>query len=86
MPGFRTEVLHFGASYQGIEYEWQHWLSQFESLLAKMYWVSVVVHLETELSGVHSFCWESTGDYHHPGAAVTNVRCEWVHESWLHSG
>ncbi len=82
---FRTEVLHFGASYQGIEYEWKHWLEQFERLLEKMYWVSAVVHLETEMSGNHSFLWEAKGDCHLPGTDVTNVRCEWVHESWLNA-
>ena len=32
-----TEIVHFGASYNGIEYEWQMWLEQFEALLSKMY-------------------------------------------------
>jgi hypothetical protein len=83
---FHTEVMHFGASYQGIEYEWKHWIEQFENLLRQMYWVSAVVHLETELSGNHSFLWEANGSCHRPGEDVTNVRCEWVHESWLSAG
>lgn len=80
---FHTEVTHFGASYQGIEYEWQLWTRQFEELLKKMYWVSASVHLETEDNGVHSFLWETDGDYHVPGSSAINIRCEWTHESWL---
>lgn len=77
-----TEVVHFGASYQGIEYEWQLWMAQFENLLRKMYWVSATVHLETEISGNHSFVWVARDEYHEPGNDDIQVRCEWVHESW----
>jgi hypothetical protein len=75
-----TDVVHFGASYFGIEYEWSLWIQQFEALLTKMYWVNVVVHLETELSGVHSFIWETNSEYHEPGNDNLKLRCEWLHE------
>ncbi len=75
-----TEVVHFGASYQGIEYEWELWLEQFETLLVSMYWVSATVHLETELSGLHSFNWVSDDEYHRPGGSNIRMRCEWVRE------
>jgi len=78
--GCHTEVVHFGASYKAIEYEWNHWIKSFESLLKKMYWSSAVVHLETELSGVHSFYWETSEDFHHPDSSDLRVRCEWVRE------
>ncbi len=77
-----TEIVHFGAPYQGIEYEWQLWIEQFEALLHKMYWVSAYVHLETEMSGVHSFIWESiNAEYHSPGSDDIQLRCEWVKEA-----
>ena len=77
-----TEIVHFGAPYQGIEYEWQMWIEQFEALLRKMYWVSAYVHLETEMSGVHSFIWESIeAEYHSPGSDDIRLRCEWVKEA-----
>ena len=76
-----TEIVHFGASYRGIEYEWQLWMEQFEALLRKMYWVSVTVHLETEMSGVHSFVWETSDEYHQPGQSDIQLRCEWVHDA-----
>ncbi len=84
--GQHTQVMHFGASYLGIEYEWTHWLEQFENLLRKMYWVAATVHLETELSGTHSFMWEANGSYHSPGDGDIQIRCEWTHEGWLNAG
>jgi len=83
---FHTQVMHFGGSYQGIEYEWQLWLDQFEQLLRRMYWVSASVHLETEHNGIHAFVWETDGEYHSPGSDNINIRCEWVRESWLSAG
>ena len=81
LNGPHTEVVHFGAAYQGIEYEWELWLREFEAVLARMYWVSATVHLETELAGIHSFHWESAGDGHRPGNGALRLRCEWSHES-----
>lgn len=77
---YQTEVMHFGASYKAVEYEWDQWIAQFESLLSKMYWVSATVHLETELSGTHTFTWETMGNYHKPGSGNMRIRCEWSHE------
>lgn len=76
-----THVTHFGASYQGIEYEWKHWLEQFENLLRKMYWVSATVHLETEMSGTHSFIWHTDKGEHQPGVNDIKIRCEWIHDA-----
>ena len=76
-----TQVTHFGASYNGIEYEWQHWLEQFEALLRQMYWVSATVHLETEISGTHSFVWHTDTGEHKPGAEDIKIRCEWIHDA-----
>ncbi|ODS23289.1 hypothetical protein AB835_09720 [Candidatus Endobugula sertula] len=75
-----SSIIHFGNTYNGIEYEWGHWVEKFESLLQQMYWDFVVVHLETELSGVHTFTWDSGAADHVPGKAPLNIRCEWQHE------
>jgi hypothetical protein len=75
-----VNVIHFAMSYYGVEYEWSEWMSRFESLLESMYWQSAVVHLETELSGLHTFKWESVNASHIPGKNDFNVRCEWDHE------
>lgn len=77
---YQTEVMHFGASYKAVEYEWEQWIASFEALLKKMYWVSATVHLETELSGTHTFIWTSLSDSHVPGAGDIQVRCEWSQE------
>ncbi|MFL0796666.1 MAG: hypothetical protein K6L73_04170 [Cellvibrionaceae bacterium] len=76
-----TEVMHFGSSYRAIEYEWEQWIAKFEELLGKMYWVSATVHLETELSGTHSFTWESNKSFHVPNSGDMQVRCEWQQDS-----
>lgn len=80
---YQTEVMHFGASYKAVEHEWDQWIAQFEALLSKMYWVSATVHLETELSGTHTFTWEANGNSHVPGSGKIQVRCEWSHEGSL---
>lgn len=73
-------LIHFGCSYTGIEYEWNVWMKKFEDLLKKMAWQSAVVHLDTELSGLHTFIWETDGNIHEPNSGGFNVRCEWNHE------
>ena len=76
-----TEVMHFGASYIGVEHEWKYCLEQFEGLLRKMYWVSATVHLETEMSGVHSFVFATNGMGRKPNQSDIQIRCEWVKEA-----
>ena len=78
-----TQIVHVGSSYCGIEYEWSYWLQQFEGLLRKMYWVAATVHLETALSGRHSFVWKTGDGCHRPGAGAIEIRCEWSQEDWL---
>lgn len=80
---FQTGVMHFGASYKAIEYEWSQWMVQFEALLTKLYWVSAIVHLETELHGNHTFTWCSGDASHRPGDSVQFSRREWSRESLL---
>lgn len=79
-PGVSSQLIRFGRVYNGIEYEWSVWIAEFEQLLQKMYWSSVVVHLETELSGTHTFTWDSGEKSHYPNDTSLNVRCEWQHE------
>ncbi|MEX6502175.1 hypothetical protein [Pseudomonas zhanjiangensis] len=77
---YQTQVIHFGASYRAVEYEWSLWVEQFEALLKRLYWASAVVHLETELNGTHTFRWESDAGLHSPQEGELRVRCAWERE------
>lgn len=76
-----TDVVPFGNSYRGVEYEWEQWLQRFEDLLQNMYWVSATVHLETEFNGIHTFTWHTDKEYHEPNSGPLSMRCEWLRES-----
>lgn len=82
---YQTQVIHFGASYQTVEYEWKLWVAEFEALLKRLYWASAVVHLETELNGTHTFRWESESEngLHSPQDSALRVRCAWEREGGL---
>ncbi|MBX9913926.1 MAG: hypothetical protein K2Y25_08515 [Pseudomonadaceae bacterium] len=77
---YQTQVIHFGASYKALEYEWRLWIAQFEALLQNLYWASAVVHLETELNGCHTFRWDSDSGFHSPQESEMRVRCVWERE------
>lgn len=76
---FQSPIIHFGAAYRAIEYEWDEWIIHFENLLNRMYWVSATVHLETELFGMHAFSWQ-VPDGAKPGAQPHCLKCRWVQE------
>ncbi|TWI55703.1 hypothetical protein IQ22_01636 [Pseudomonas duriflava] len=77
---YRTQVIHFGASYDGVEYEWTLWVAEFEALLKRLYWASAVVHLDTGLNGCHTFRWESENGFHSPQEDNLHARCAWERE------
>lgn len=78
-----TDVVPFGNSYRGVEYEWEQWLARFEGVLRRMYWVSATVHLETEFNGTHTFVWQTDSDYHEPDSGDLSLRCEWTREAMI---
>ncbi|CAM2007210.1 hypothetical protein [Acanthopleuribacter pedis] len=58
---FSSQVIHFGASYEGLEKRWDRWLEKFEALLRTMYWFNAVVHLDSELfEGDYRYEWMLT--------------------------
>lgn len=83
---WHSQLIHFGGSYRAIEYEWEQWLARFEALLSRMYWVSATVHLQTELSGNHTFLYEPRGGVHRPGDGLLSLRCEWEHDLLFGAG
>lgn len=76
----QTTVIHFGSSYPQIHQLWPRWLDKFEALLKKLYWHSVSVHIDTELTGIHTFRWESIDSHHAPGKGDFNIQREWDYE------
>lgn len=56
---YRQQVIHFGASFKGIEWEWERWLLKFETLLTQVFWDEVLLHLHTEAIGHYNYHYQS---------------------------
>lgn len=52
---YKSQIIHFGASFKEIEWAWEEWLMKFEALLRKMYWDEVHLHLISEAWNASSF-------------------------------
>lgn len=50
-------IIHFGANFKSIEYEWKEWRTKFENLLSELIWSNAEVHFVTEYTGVQTFRW-----------------------------
>jgi hypothetical protein len=63
-PGvYESAVIHFGASFDQIEWDWHQWLAKFEALLARLYWFTAEVTLITGTVGNHTYRWSSEIDF-----------------------
>lgn len=75
---YKSQIIHFGASFKQIEWDWEEWLTKFEALLRKMYWDEIHLHLLAEwlnFSPIH-YIWKDEGqatspDHPHPVARWT---------------
>lgn len=74
---YRSQVIHFGASFKSVEEAWTEWLEKFEALLSKLYWQQVQLHLLTEQVGEHHYCYEAVfpSDYYQQVPALPSQ--EW---------
>jgi hypothetical protein len=54
---FRDPIIHFGASYKSMEYEWHEWIIKFEIILKQLYWYNVELVLESEIYGDYKYQW-----------------------------
>ena len=54
---YRNQVIHFGASYKGVESDWKIWIEKFEDILKQLHWFDATVHLVTENFGQHTYSW-----------------------------
>ena len=55
---YSRQIISFGTMYDGVEGEWEAWLTKFERLLRRMYWDDAHVYLKTELWGDYHYVWE----------------------------
>lgn len=53
------QMIHFAASYNGVSYEWERWLIEFEAILKKLYWHKATIHLLTEIRGDFIYKWKA---------------------------
>lgn len=56
---YRGRVIYFGGSFSSIFYEWDEWLTKFETLLSRLYWEHAAVMLFTESMGEHIYQWKA---------------------------
>jgi hypothetical protein len=55
---FRVQIIHFGGSMKGLEWEQVDvWVDKFESLLKRLYWFSAVAHIEPEIDLSYKYSW-----------------------------
>ena len=61
---YKSQIIHFGASFKEIEWVWEEWLTKFEALLRSMYWDEVHLHLVSEAFNASSFhyVWKDEGE------------------------
>ncbi len=57
---YRQQVIHFGASLADGTDVGPRWVEKFEGLLRRLYWLTAVVHLETEAGPSPAWRWEPT--------------------------
>jgi hypothetical protein len=48
---YKSQAIHFGASFKELEWSWELWLDKLETLLASLFWDDVRLHLVTEAVG-----------------------------------
>ena len=54
---YSGRIIHFGANFKSVEYEWKEWKTKFESLLSDLIWTQAEVHFVTEYTDVQTFRW-----------------------------
>ncbi len=56
----RQQVIVFGASLKNIDdNDHRLWISKFEALLKRMYWLDVILHFDIELYGKFEHRWKA---------------------------
>lgn len=45
---YKSQIIHFGASFKSLEDEWPAWITKFEALLKTLYFDTATLHLNSE--------------------------------------
>lgn len=80
---YRRQVIHFGLSLKDDPVDpkiWDVWLGKFEAVLRRLYWFSVVAHVQTDNGPSKVFEWVPTELalgrlYDYPPVAVSKWVC-----------
>ncbi len=56
---YRYQMIHLGASYNGLECYWEKWLNQFEDLLQTLFWHEAHVYITIDLGGQYDYHWKA---------------------------
>jgi hypothetical protein len=57
----RHQIITFGASFKNFDdLDHRLWISKFELLLKRMYWLDVIAHFDIELYGKYEHRWTAT--------------------------
>lgn len=51
---YRIQMIHFGASFNHLDYHWETWLSQFEALLKRLFWSETYLYIQAEMFLSHT--------------------------------
>jgi hypothetical protein len=54
---YRSQMIHFGASFNHFSEFWHLWLAKFEALLRRLYWWEAYLHLDMEIHGRFEYRW-----------------------------
>lgn len=46
IPQYNYNIIHFGASYKDLFYEWSEWILSFENIIKRLYWYEVILHYQ----------------------------------------
>jgi len=72
-PGWDERHISFAANYKNLELELDTWVKKFEDLLSQMMWISVITHIDTEVSGSFEIQW----------LIDSKLSSEWKQNEWL---
>ena len=55
---YGEQVITFGATYKGVEYDWKYFILKFEHILRNIDFNTAKIQLETEFLGTYDFFWK----------------------------